>query len=290
MKKKLIYGDECYLSFAEYGDPDGYPILIQHGLIASIDDGDLLARLIESRARVICIARPGYGESPPYVMGSFAEWAGLVASLIRELRLTQFDILGMSSGAPYSYAIGCRFPKQARHIYIFSGIPALYDDAVLSAWPYPIVKNASMDEMQALAHELFFSHLTADDLAKNDIRDSTMNHCFGVAQDMRLRGVPWGFRLSDVRQPVFMHHSKTDDAVPFQTAVRTAELLPRCQLELVEQGPHFSRQVLDDFLRTTVAPNLGANTQMLTNCPSEPDRSGGEKSRDAERDPSPRSE
>ena len=33
-----IYKDGQYLSYVEYEDGNGYPILIQHGLIASIDD------------------------------------------------------------------------------------------------------------------------------------------------------------------------------------------------------------------------------------------------------------
>jgi len=44
--------------------------------------------------------------------------------------------------------------------------------------------------------------------------------------------------------------------VPFRTAVRTAELLPNCELELAETGPHFSNEVLDDFIRTTIGKEI----------------------------------
>jgi len=246
MKQKILYKDGKCLSYAEYGDQNGYPILVQHGLIASIEDVDLFGRLLQNHARLICMARPGYGDSSPYVMESFAEWAEIVAPLTSKLKLTQFDILGMSSGAPYSYAIGCRFSEKVRNIFIFSGIPALYDDIVLSQWPYPAIKNQNMAELKNLARELFFQNLTEDDLKKNDIRDSMMNDCFGVAQDLKLRFMDWGYRLSDVKAKVFMRHSKED--LPFTTAIRTAELLPDCELELVETGPHFSKEALDDFI------------------------------------------
>ena len=91
-----------HLSYMDYGDRAGNPILVQHGLIASIDDHDLFDRLIQEGVRVICIARPGYGDSSPYLMESLAEWADIVSSLVQTLDLHQFDILGMSSGAPYS--------------------------------------------------------------------------------------------------------------------------------------------------------------------------------------------
>jgi pimeloyl-ACP methyl ester carboxylesterase len=256
MKQILSYKNGLRLSYAEFGNKNGYPIFIQHGLIASIDDYNLFDRLLKINSRLICIARPGYGESSPYIMDSYAEWADIVALLIGELNLTQFDILGMSSGAPYSYSIGYRFPDKVRNIFIFSGIPALYDEIVLSYWPYQAAKDDSIANLENLAHELFFSNLTSDDLKKNDIRDSMMNNGFGVAQDLRLRFMDWGFRLSEVKGKVFMRHSKCDDAVPFNTAVRTSELLPNCHLELMETGPHFSSEALDDFIKETMVNNI----------------------------------
>lgn len=255
MKQKISYKNGYSLSYADYGDKNGYPILIQHGLIASIDDYFLFNRLIQANAYLICIARPGYGESSPYEMSNFAEWAEIVMPLIEEMKLTRFDILGMSSGAPYSYSLGYGFPDKVRNIYIFSGIPALYDEVVLSHWPYEMAKDKDMGFMENLAHELFFSHLNTEDFKKNDIRDSIMNNGFGVAQDMRLRSRDWGFRLSDIKAPVFMRHSKLDDAVPYETAMRTAKLLPNCRLELMETGPHFSEEALDDFIKTTMLNN-----------------------------------
>ena len=252
LKQNLTYKNGYSLSYADHGDRDGFPILIQHGLIASIDDEYLFESLLRSHMRLLCIARPGYGASSPYEMRSFAEWPDIISPLIEELEIAHFDILGMSSGAPYSYSIGQAFPERVRNIYIFSGIPALYDEVVLSHWPYEMAKDKDMPFMKNLAHELFFSHLTEEDQKKNDVRDSMAHHGFGVAQDLRLRTMDWGFQLSDVKSPVFMRHSKQDDAVPFETAVRTAELLPHCELELLETGPHFSEAALDDFIQATI--------------------------------------
>lgn len=260
MKKISHYKNGERLSYAEYGNPNGYPILVQHGLIASIDDCHLFERLIEFGARLICIARPGYGESSPYMMKDIAEWADIVSGLIDELTLSQFDVLGMSSGAPYSYALGYKFPDKVRNIFILSGTPALYDEKVLSFWPYPVIKNAAIPEMQKLAYELFFSNLSDEDLTKNDIKDSMMNNCFGIAQDLRIRCMDWGFRLSDVKENVYMRHSKADDSVPIITAEITAHLLPHCKLEIRENDPHFSTKVVDDFIRTVMYDHLKTDT------------------------------
>ena len=256
MKNTTVYKNGNVLSYAEFGDPKGYPILIQHGLIASIDDEGLFKRLVEAGTRLISIARPGYGESSPYIMKNMGEWGEIVAVLASELGLSQLDVLGMSSGAPYSYAIGYRLAEKVRNIFIFSGTPALYDEDILAVWPYGVTKNASIAEMEKLAYELFFSNLSPDDLARNEIKDSMMNQCFGVAQDLKIRCMDWGFRLGDVRQKVYMRHSRADMNVPFISAEMTARLLPNCRLEARENDTHFSDELLDDFIRTVMIPHL----------------------------------
>lgn len=249
----LSYKNGNALSYAEYGDPKGEPILIQHGMIATIKDQGLFRRLIEIGARLICIARPGYGASSPYPMSSVGEWADIVSILVSELGLARFDVLGISSGAPYAYAIGYGLPEKVRNLFILSGTPALYDKNVLFAWPFPVSRNASMAELQALAYELFFSHLSQADLEKDDIQDSMMNDCFGVALDLKIRAADWGFRLSDVKARVTMRHSKSDEAVPYITAEITSRLLPDCRLETRENDVHFSQDVLDNFINTVMA-------------------------------------
>lgn len=253
MKKTTCYKNDSIISYAEYGDREGYPILINHGLIASIDDYDLFERLIQLGAYLVCVARPGYGASSPYEMRNIAEWADIVSVLVDELNLSRFDVLGMSSGAPYSYAVGYKFPDKVRNIYIFSGIPALYNEEVLSHWPYEVTKHATIAELETIAYELFFSNLSRADLEKNDIRDSMMNHCFGIAQDFKLRCVNWGFHLSDVRANVYMRHSRSDEAVPYMTAWLTSEMLPNCTLETKENGKHFSKEALDEYIETVIA-------------------------------------
>jgi pimeloyl-ACP methyl ester carboxylesterase len=254
MKKTATYKNRYCLSYAEFGDPNGHPILIQHGLIASINDEYLFKCLVDRGARLISIARIGYGESSPYEMRNIGEWGEIVSGLVDELGITQFDVLGISSGAPYSYAIGCACPERARTLFILSGTPALYDETVQSFWPFPVNKNASIGEMQTLAYELFFSHLSAEELEKDDIKDSMRNNCFGIAQDLKIRCLDWGFSLSDVKGKVYMRHSKADGAVPLITAELTSKLLPDCHLEIRENDGHFSQEVLDDFIGTVIAP------------------------------------
>jgi hypothetical protein len=132
---------------------------------------------------------------------------------------------------------------------------------VVAHWPWEIKKDASIAEMQDLAYTLFFAQASPQDLEKADIQDAMMNHCFGIGQDFKLRGMDWGFSLSAVKAPVYMRHSRADTNVPLITAQITAQLLANCTLDIRENDAHFSNAVLDDFITTTMArhfekPNL----------------------------------
>jgi pimeloyl-ACP methyl ester carboxylesterase len=254
MEAVIGYGRGNALSYAEHGDRDGYPVLVQHGMIASIRDHHLFDRLIEAGVRVISVARPGYGASSPYRMKDLAEWGDIVAILARELHLSRFDVFGISSGAPYSYSIGYKLPDRVRNIFILSGTPALYDDRIAACWPYPIERDADIGGLQKLARELFFSGLSEEDLSRDDIRDSMMNDCFGIALDLRLRCMAWGFELSDISEQVYMQHGRADSQVPFITAEMTSRLLAHCRLEVREDDEHFSPEVLDHFIETAMVP------------------------------------
>ena len=100
------------LSFAEYGMPEGRPLLLLHGLVGSIcSEGmeDLLSKL---PLRVIALARPGYGASDYFDMGCIADWGRLMAGFWDYLKLQRFDIVGISAGAPYAYSLAALYPDQ----------------------------------------------------------------------------------------------------------------------------------------------------------------------------------
>ena len=245
MKRVFVYKNDYRIACSDLGDPNGFPVLIQHGMIASIDDEPLFDHLIAAGMRVISFARPGYGESTPFEMKCIGEWGEIAASLLGDLGIDKFDVFGISSGAPYAYSIANTLPKQVRNVYVLSGIPALYDEQLAAAWPYPVVKNAVMPEMQRLAFDLFFAGCSDEERMKNDVRDSMRNNCFGPAQDLRIRGMNWGFRLQDLGCKVTMQHSRSDQLVCAQL---TASMLPNCELIIHEGADHFSQSLLDEFI------------------------------------------
>jgi len=256
MIKKVLYKDNQYISYTEYGNPNGFPLLVQHGMIASIKSGDIFNNDLKDLARIICIARPGYGESSAIPMNNYRQWGEITSCVINELSLTDFDIFSSSAGAPYGYAVSSVCHPQVRNIYVYSGMPAFYDELVRENWPYPIQNGLSHSEWEKITYDMFFTNATPEMLNDIDIKDSMCNKCFGLAQEFRLRFENWGFDLSTVEAKVFMQHSKQDEVIPYRAAERTTLLLPDCILELLEEGPHFSFESYQQFITRTIIPHL----------------------------------
>ncbi len=74
--------DKRRLAFAEYGDPDGAPVFLFHGLPGSrLSWGLLPDNPFPSGMRIIAPDRPGYGKSDPKPGRTQLDWANDVAEL-----------------------------------------------------------------------------------------------------------------------------------------------------------------------------------------------------------------
>ena len=255
MIKKYCFSGENVLAYNDFGKKDGFPILVQHGTMASINDIDSLADLGKV-ARVICIARPGYGESSPYILKDLLEYGEIVAKFVEELGIRQFDVFGSSAGAIYCYAIAKACSSKTRNVYLYSGTPALYDAEVRKNWSFPISGEMTVEDSQKIAYEIFFSHFSEEDKKQNFVKDSMANNCFGEGQNLRIRFKDWGFTLPEIKAKVFMQHSKKDEVLPYVMAEITAKLLSNCKLELLEEGGHFTNEGYESFIQSTVINNI----------------------------------
>jgi len=251
MIKKFNYSGENVLAYNDFGNRSGFPILVQHGTIASIKDTGYFDNLGKI-ARIICIARPGYGESSPYKLQNLFEYGTITAKLVKELGIDKLDILASSAGALYGYAIAKACSDKTRNVYVYSGTPALYDSEVQKNWPFPITKEITVEDSQKIAFEVFFSHFSEKEKEQDFIKDSMANNCFGEGQNLRLRFKDWGFTLSEIKAKVYMQHSKKDEVIPYILAERTAKILRDCEFELLEDGSHFSEDGYKLFLQETV--------------------------------------
>ena len=113
------------LSYAEYGAPDGHPVLLLHGLVGSVISEGMEEQLAGIPLRVLALARPGYGASDYFEMSCVADWPRQLKAFLDNLGLHSFDVYAISAGAPYGYALAAFYPDRVRAVYVNSGIPAV---------------------------------------------------------------------------------------------------------------------------------------------------------------------
>src|SRR4029079_7237537 len=95
--KQIRLSDGRRLGYAEYGDPNGRPVLFFHGFGTSrvICPPDVeLARSLG--ARLIAVDRPGIGLSEALPGRRLLDWPRDVAELANQLKLDRFAIIGWS--------------------------------------------------------------------------------------------------------------------------------------------------------------------------------------------------
>ena len=113
----MVTRDGRHLSFAEAGDPAGFPVLCFFGvgssryLVLLFDD---VARRLG--LRVIACDRPGFGRSSPAAGGGFAAFARDVEALCATLRLRRVALWGHSVGCAYAAACALHEPLRRRRL------------------------------------------------------------------------------------------------------------------------------------------------------------------------------
>ncbi|WP_433345726.1 alpha/beta fold hydrolase [Microtetraspora malaysiensis] len=107
------------LGWAQWGPPEGIPVLFFSGAAMGRGLGfgaDALGRL---GARLIAVDRPGLGASAPLPGRTLESWAADVAHLAERLELPEYGIVAFSQGAPF--ALACAEAGLPKAVAVVSG-------------------------------------------------------------------------------------------------------------------------------------------------------------------------
>src|SRR5439155_9317601 len=117
------------LTFAEWGDPDGFPLFSLHGTpnsrFARHYDESVY---VEAGARLITYDRPGYGGSDRHPGRRVVDCVGDVAAIADTLGIERFAVTGASGGGPHALAVAARLPERVSRAACAVS-PAPYDIA-----------------------------------------------------------------------------------------------------------------------------------------------------------------
>jgi pimeloyl-ACP methyl ester carboxylesterase len=112
------------LAFSEWGDLDGKPVVLLHGMPSSRLMCPDLDATLAAGVRLITIDRPGYGRSDPRTGRTMLNWVDDFVELADHLGLPPSPVLGWSGGGPYALACGYRLPDRVSAIGL-AGSPGL---------------------------------------------------------------------------------------------------------------------------------------------------------------------
>jgi pimeloyl-ACP methyl ester carboxylesterase len=96
--------DGRVIGWAEWGQPDGTPVLLSPGAATSRHLGIDAAAVAETGVRLISLDRPGLGASSPSPQRTFADFAADVAAFTRRTGIGRPAMIGFSQGAPFALA------------------------------------------------------------------------------------------------------------------------------------------------------------------------------------------
>jgi pimeloyl-ACP methyl ester carboxylesterase len=260
------------IGYAEFGQSGGQPLVFCHGFPSSRLSGALLDTAAKALGiRVIAADRPGHGLSDFKRWRRVAHWSKDVASLADALGIGQFAVLGVSAGGPYAAACAALLPQRVSAAGLVSGwappnAPTTKPGARLPFLPavgrhVRLLRRFSLGRAaKRLATDgfKFLDRATrdapnadrgviGDELVRrvlvDDMREAFRQGARGPASDARVIKRRWGFRLEEIRVPVWLWHGQEDRNVPPALARFLSERIPGSRTTFYRTDAHLSTLV-----------------------------------------------
>lgn len=233
--------DGRQLGYAEYGPPDGNPLLLFHGTPGSRYTVFPEPSLLDSYGfREIVLERPGFGKSTYDADRELLDWPDDVRKATDALDIDEFSLIGASGGGPYVLVCAARMPERLADVGIVSGLgpldaPGATDGLALTSrfgfktaplpfvlWPFlwMIIQTVRV----APGHD--------------DLQEGVRQGPKGPLHEHRLQVQPWGFELQEIPVHVQLWHGEQDSSTPISMAEYVAEQLPSSTLHTYPDEGH----------------------------------------------------
>lgn len=265
-----VVGPGRVLGWAEWGHPDGDPLLWFHGTPGARTQIPPAVHevALQRGFRIIGVERPGTGRSTDHFYDRILDVAPDIEALVEDLGLERFGVVGLSGGGPYTLAVGYAMPQRVVVACTLGGIaPLRGPDAVWSymrvlrfgAPLFEIMRSpvgsllgafvgyagsfgeqmldmfarlVGGSDREVLSNPHFKAMFIADLLEAGELR--------AVTHDVALFSRHWGFLLEDVTVPVIVWQGLADPIVPQSHGHHMAARLPNAQLRVRHGEGHFA--------------------------------------------------
>jgi pimeloyl-ACP methyl ester carboxylesterase len=271
----LRLSDGRQLAYAQYGRPDGQPVMYCHGFPSSRLEAALFDAVARAcGARLIAADRPGYGLSDFKHDRRIVDWSDDVRELSNYLGIERFALLGISGGAPYAVACASRMPDRITRLGIVCGLYSLADpDATagmamvarriisfmqivpamaragyarvlgpfLRIFPRTVLALLNVDAPEADRKVL--AEVGLREMYVAAFREAFRQSGRGAAWDLYLYTRSWEVDPAAVRTATCLWHGEGDRTVPVAHGRRYARIIPDCHAKFLPDEGHFSLPV-----------------------------------------------
>jgi pimeloyl-ACP methyl ester carboxylesterase len=258
------------LSYAEFGDPTGLPVLAIHGTPGSrLMFGLTDASARERGLRIIAPDRPGYGHSDYRRNHSLMQSAEDFVTLADALEVERIAVIGVSGGGPHAIATAATMPDRVRllalvspvgpvaecrkqirmsrmHRLIFTRMGRSPQACASFFWSLrgmvrwaPGVAYRALQQRVTPADRFVLNQAEVKANLQTAIREGLRPGIKGALQDLRLFCSPWGLSLAEIDVPSVMWQGSDDTIVPPSAAYHLAAKLPNCRLDVVQEAGHY---------------------------------------------------
>jgi pimeloyl-ACP methyl ester carboxylesterase len=238
--------------------------------------------------RLISYDRPGYGGSSRAPGRSVADAATDVETIADDLGIEEFSVVGRSGGGPHALACAALLPDRVRRTAVLVGLApsdatgldwfggmtdanvrdygiAGHDDVVLIEELRVRAERAIDDPGSLLA--LLREQMTEADrrvVAVVAIRrqltdayaEALRGGPHGWIDDVLALRADWGFRLAEIRMPVWLWHGADDNFAPASHTRWLAGQIPGAEAQVQRHRAHFGAvEILPETLAWLMRPS-----------------------------------
>ena len=279
------------MAYAEYGESDGAPVFLFHGLPGSrLSWGLLPDQPFPPGLRLVAPDRPGYGRSDPKPGRSLLDWADDVTELADALGVEKFAIVGISGGGPGALACAWKIPQRLESVSVVSSAaptnaPGVFEGMSRTnrffmklAWHMSWLSTLNVrflasvirkdpdryiDRMKFKMHDVDKAILARREIREmlaKDFAEALRSGGQGMTDDMAANhGRPWGFPLNEIHITVHLWACELDHSVPPAMGRYLCDTVPKCKATYIPQAGHLWILLhLNEVLNTIAIANQGA--------------------------------
>jgi pimeloyl-ACP methyl ester carboxylesterase len=280
--------DGRLLGYCEYGDPDGTPLFLFHGVPGSRYQRPSEEISRSKGIRLIVIERPGFGLSEIKRGRTLIDWADDVSAFADFLKIDKFGILGLSAGGPYALACAQKIPERISAVFVISGLGQLELSGATTLmpfhekWLFSLGRKSARRRMRILIEVLrgltsillnnpqrylpvlarffpkeeqpFFKKAEDSQMFLRDIGANYLSGGEGIVDDLTLLSKPWGFDPGRISRTVHFWHGDRDLIAPLFLIHNLEQLIASSRTRIIHGEGHllifrYWKDILDEFNR-----------------------------------------